>query len=196
MNAFDKDFEEALSWHELPLPKAIPKIEIADARQVLGDCFRWFLAKQGSDFVWLKAYEEVADWLSNNRRKGLFLHGDCGLGKSQLTRFVLPAILLKYTGKVCRVYDVRQMNRALDEVLRRRVVALDDIGTESVINDFGNKRLAFAEIVDNAEKNGVLLIVSTNLNADALKELYGTRVVERIIATTRRVQFAGKSLRR
>ena len=137
----------------------------------------------------------MAKWLENNEGKGLLLYGDCGQGKSLLSRFILPAILLQYHNKVVTSFDVQEMNTRLDAVLMKKIVSLDDIGTEAMINDFGNKRMAFAEIVDQAEKKGKLLIISTNLNKDKLIEMYGERVFDRLCKLTKRILFTGKSMR-
>ncbi|WP_236264068.1 hypothetical protein [Dysgonomonas sp. Marseille-P4677] len=88
------------------------------------------------------------------------------------------------------------MNSRIDYVLSRHIISLDDIGTEEVCNQYGNKRLAFAEIMDAAEKYNKLLIVSTNLSVDDIRRRYGERVLDRIKATTHRVLFEGESLRR
>ena len=55
--------------------------------------------------------------------------------------------------------------------------------------------MAFAEIVDQAEKKGKLLIISTNLNKDKLIEMYGERVFDRLCKLTKRILFTGKSMR-
>lgn len=60
----------------------------------------------------------------------------------------------------------------------------------------GERRLAFAEIVDAAEKRNNLIIVSSNLYAADIGEMYGDRVLDRVKAITNRVLFEGESLRR
>lgn len=123
------------------------------------------------------------------------MYGNCGRGKSLLGRFVLPAILLKYSGKITSVYDIQEMNSRVDAVLKKHIISLDDIGTEEISVDYGNKRMAFAEIMDAVEKHGKLIIVSSNLDADSIKKRYGDRIMDRIRATTTRVLFNGESLR-
>lgn len=179
---------------QVPAERVI--IQIQGARTILENCFNYFLSFEKVEFVWQPEYEEVVKWLENNEGKGLFLYGDCGRGKSLLSRYVLPAILLKYCRKVVRVYDVQDMNSNIDEVLNKHILSLDDIGTEELSVNYGNKRLAFAEIMDATEKHGKLIIISTNLNKEEIIKRYGERVFERIIATTKRVEFKGKSLRK
>ncbi|WP_044215348.1 hypothetical protein [Dysgonomonas gadei] len=62
-------------------------------------------------------------------------------------------------------------------------------------NVFGNRRMAFAEVMDAAEKHGKLLIISTNLPVDDIRKRYGDRVLDRIKSTTTRILFEGESLR-
>jgi len=180
----------------MPTPHNRVIIQIPDARNVLIDYFIYFLSVQNIQFIWQPEYEEVVKWLEDNQGRGLLLFGDCGRGKSILARYVIPAILLKYHRKVVSVYDVNEMNAKLDEVLKKHIISLDDIGTEEVVNNFGNKRLAFAEIMDAAEKYGKLVIISTNLKGEKLADRYKDRVLDRIIATTKKIEFKGESLRK
>jgi DNA replication protein DnaC len=72
---------------------------------------------------------------------------------------------------------------------------LDDIGTEDIAVSFGNKRAAFSEIMDAAEKKGKLVIITTNLQKEEIVQRYKERVYDRIISTTKRIKFSGNSLR-
>jgi DNA replication protein DnaC len=49
--------------------------------------------------------------------------------------------------------------------------------------------------MDMAEKKSKLVIVTSNYQKDQLIDRYGIRVLDRIIATTFRVKFTGKSFR-
>ena len=191
-----KSIIQQMKQHKMPIPSERIHIAIPEAKTILDNCFKYFLSLQGVEYQAQKEYQEVANWLEDNEGRGLFLMGDYGRGKSMLTRFVLPAILLKYRKKVVKVYDVHTMNQKLDEVLKQTLIGLDDIGTEEIINNFGNKRLAFAEIMDNAEKYGKLVIISTNLKGEDVQRIYGDRIVDRIVSTTKRIHFEGDSLRK
>lgn len=190
-----ENIRQQMETHGMSLPSSLVSIGIPDAQNVLKECFSYFLSAQGKTFVWQPEYEEVATWLAGNQGRGLFLYGDCGRGRSFLARYVLPAIILNYMQKVVSVYDVQQMNRNLDEVLTKHIISLDDIGTEEVSMQYGNRRFAFAEVMDAAEKYGKLVIISTNLCRDEIVRRYGERVFERIISMTRRIEFKGKSMR-
>ena len=187
---------DRMQQHKMLLPPKHIAIRIPGAQALLEHYFHHFLSLQSKTFVPLDVYCEVADWLEDNRGRGVILSGSCGLGKSLLARFILPAILLQHAGKVTAVYDVQQMNQHLDEVLTKHIISLDDIGTEEISVSYGNRRLAFAEIMDAAEKYGKLIIVTTNLTFTQLESRYGTRVCERIFATMRSIRFEGESLRK
>lgn len=146
--------------------------------------------------IWQPEYDSICEWLTSNNGKGLFLYGDCGRGKTIWGKYVIPAMLLYFHNKVVKTYSIQEMNNDIDEILKRKLIMLDDIGTEDIMVRYGEKRLAFAEIVDMAEKQSKLLIVTSNLNADELRVKYGERVIDRIKGTMHRVLFKGSSLRK
>lgn len=192
---FDAIYDQMKS-HGMKLPSDKVHFNIPNSREVLYSAIRYFVSLEKKEAVWLPEYEKVASWLSGNDGRGLFLYGNCGRGKSILCRYALPAILLKYAGKVVSVFDIQDMNKDVDLVLSKHIISLDDIGTEEISIKYGERRMAFAEIMDAAEKHGKLVIVSTNLSEDDLRERYGDRVLDRIKATTTRVLFKGESLRK
>ena len=181
--------------HGMKTPSRKIRISVPDASAVLSNAMKYFIGLEGKQSQWLKEYGKVAEWLADNQGKGLFMYGNCGRGKSVLCRYALPAIILKYCGRVVSVFDIQDMNRDIDLVLSKRIVSLDDIGTEELSVKYGERRMAFAEIMDAAEKRGNLVIVSTNLGSKEIAERYGDRVLDRILSTTTRVLFTGKSLR-
>lgn len=192
---FDAIYDQMKS-HGMKLPSDKVHFNIPNSREVLYSAIRYFVSLEKKEAVWLPEYERVASWLSGNDGRGLFLYGNCGRGKSILCRYALPAILLKYAGKVVSVFDIQDMNKDVDLVLSKHIISLDDIGTEEISIKYGERRMAFAEIMDAAEKHGKLVIVSTNLSEDDLRERYGDRVLDRIKAITTRVLFKGESLRK
>ena len=178
------------------LPAGKINVTIPHAGSVLRAAMEYFIGLENKPLQWLPEYDRVAEWLAGNQGRGLFLFGHCGRGKSVLCRYAIPAILLHHMHKVASVYDVQEMNRNLDVVLSKHIISLDDIGTEEVSVKYGERRQAFAEVMDAAEKYGKLVIVSTNLSAEQLRKQYGDRVVDRIRSTMCRIPFNGESLRR
>jgi DNA replication protein DnaC len=195
MNDFD-NIISAMLVHGMKLPAPRIQINIPQARNVLRNTMAGFLKMEGRLMQWLPEYDEVASWLTDNKGRGLFLFGDCGRGKSLLCRYVLPAILLSHCQKVVSIYNMQEVNNDIDEVLSKRIISIDDVGTESVSIQFGRRRIAFAEIMDAAEKDNKLLIISSNLNADEILKYYDTRILDRLKSTTLRIPFEGQSLRK
>lgn len=194
MSDFETVYKE-MKRHGMKLPKEKVMVRVPQAKAVLGSAMTYFLKHEGANMLWLPEYADVADWLTDNRGRGLFLYGNCGRGKSLLCRYVLPAILLKYGQRVVTAFDAQEMNRDIDFVLSKHLISLDDVGTEEQSVKYGERRLAFAEIMDAAEKYNKLVIVSTNLSVDDVKKRYGDRILDRILSTTTRVLFEGGSLR-
>ncbi len=189
---FKKTIESLRETGFNPIPERV-NIAIPDAKENLMRGINYFT---GENAVWLPEYEEVAAWLSNNQGRGLLLYGNCGRGKSLIAGKIIPILLNHYCRKLVSCYDAQQMNASIDEVKAKHILYIDDIGTENVSVKFGEKRLAFSEIVDEAEKRGKLLMLSTNFSLDELASKYGIRTMDRLVAITTRVLFEGGSLRK
>lgn len=169
--------------------------DLAEVKRCLWRCIRQVLAGVGEEAKALPQYAEIAEWLYANDGKGLLIYGNCGLGKSLIATKVLPACVAAIHGKILgrpySAYDL-QDPRVLDEVRSRRVVILDDIGTES----WGNFREpAIPVIIDGLEKRDGLLVATSNLSGEQMYERYGERVVDRIAKLCKIVRFDGKSFR-
>lgn len=153
--------------------------------------------KSGCNAEWNEHnYRPIVDWMTDNKGKGLLMFGGCGLGKSVIGMYILPLLIKDVHKKVVNIFSAQELNKNIDEILKLHIIYIDDIGTEDNLNSYGNKRIPFAELCDAAEKNGKLLILTTNLSIDELTQRYGDRVVDRLIATTKAVPFTGDSLRK
>ncbi len=192
---FEKSLE-LLTIHGIQPPqKVVGRLNIPHARQVLYETLKGIVELENKRFQWLPEYEEVADWLANDKGKSLFLFGNCGRGKTLITKYALPMILLEYKAIALRPYNIQEMAKNVDEILTRKYIGLDDIGTETITNSYGTKREVFAEIIDHVEKTKALAVISSNLGKNELKNRYGERVYERISNTCVRIPFNGNSLR-
>ncbi len=177
------------------------RISVPNAREMLRDGLDYYVRRytNGREHkaVWTeKNYAPVADWLADNKGKGLLMIGSCGLGKTLIGTCIIPLLMLEYCKKRAVVCTAREIAQNPDTIIPHHVIVVDDIGTESVSNIYGNKRIPFAELCDAAERKGKLLVLTSNLTIDEIKERYGERVVDRLRAITKPVVFTGKSLRR
>ena len=189
---FHKAIENLMSTGFNPMPNRVV-ISIPNAKELLLGGLRHF---EGDSAQWLGEYEGIVQWLENNEGKGLLCYGNCGRGKSLICWKIIPLLIHHYHRKIVSCYDSQQMNADIDEVKSKHIIYIDDVGTENVSIKFGERRLAFPEIVDEAEKRGKLLILTTNLSLDELAQKYGERTMDRLVAITKRVKFVGKSLRK
>jgi len=167
-------------------------IKTLDARSVLARGIRHFV---GEKAVWLPEYEQVAEWLSDNKGLGLLCAGDCGRGKSVICQKVIPVIFQFIHKKIMNTCTAIELNALFDEYKQYKILSVDDIGTEPVANRYGEKHNVVQELVDLAERKQKLLVFSTNMNERQLKEIYDIRTVDRLRALTKPIIFNGKSLR-
>ena len=190
------DFEETIENLKetgfSPVPNLV-HIAVPEAKKVLWAGLQFFTENKAT---WLPEYEELTNWLTDNKGRGLLCMGNCGRGKTLISGKIIPILLNHYCRKIVACFDAQQMNADIDKVKAKHILYIDDIGTENISVKFGERRLAFAELVDEAEKKGKLLIVSTNLSISDLCDKYGERTVDRLRAITTPVAFEGESLRK
>jgi len=188
---------EQMKTHGFQLPANTVHIRILNAKDELIAAMKYFLSLEGKQLVWLPQYDEVAAWLEDNDGRGLLLYGTCGLGKTFMTPYAITAVLLNCCGKVVSSYNMVDLQKKADEIMQKHIIALDDIGTEETVSvNYGQKRAVFSEIIDLAEKQGKLLLLTTNLSGEDLITKYQNRTMDRIIALTKRIEFKGTSFRK
>ena len=140
----------------------------------------------------LPSYDEIIDWLVDTRGRGLMLMGECGLGKSTILNYVIPAIFRTKTNKVLRSIPAKEL-----AAVERNVapfIIIDDLGTESIKNDYGTKIDAVADAISYAEDSSKTLLITTNLSPNSLKERYDERTLDRL-RKCKVVIIKGKSFR-
>ena len=140
----------------------------------------------------LTAYDEIIDWMVDTKGRGLMLMGECGLGKSTILNFVIPAIFRTRTNKILRSVPAKELG-AVDRN-KAPFIIIDDLGTESIKNDYGTKIDAVADAISYAEDSSKTLLITTNLTPQALKERYDERTLDRL-RKCKVVIIKGKSFR-
>ena len=141
----------------------------------------------------LPAYDEIIDWMVDTKGRGLMLMGECGLGKSTILNFVIPAIFRTKTNKILRSVPAKELG-AVDRN-KAPFIIIDDLGTESIKNDYGTKIDAVADAISYAEDSSKTLLITTNLTPQALKERYDERTLDRL-RKCKVVIIKGKSFRK
>lgn len=170
----------------------------------------------GPKAQWLPEYDAVADWLSDNQGKGLMCIGDCGRGKTIITRDILPLVFKNYIQihdaqtdywfhPVYSYFQAKELKSRWDEIVRGKIICIDDVGTEPIAKVYGETHNYFSELVDLCNDRDKLLICSTNLTH---AQLFGgeedgivyparcdQRTFSRLVGNTVRVYFEGEDLR-
>lgn len=178
---------------------AIDHIVYPQGEQLLRAGLEFFC---GKDYKWSESYENIAKWLSDNKSKGLLLIGNCGVGKTLITRKILLPFFNQYykrtykqNGMEVKFYPAYNLEKAVENGLGNCVV-IDDVGSENIQNRFGNKVDWFSRAVDYAEQHGNMLICTTNLSSELLQERYGARTFDRMGAIMHPIVITGNSLRK
>lgn len=180
-----------------PTPSPRFRFSIPNAREELEKAMAAVLSRMGEKLVWLPEYDKVAEWLTNNHGKGLLLYGNCGRGKSLLARYAIPMLFRAFCQRIVSVVDCGSQQVNIDEILRRKLISLDDIGVEVDRVDYGTRRNIVIEAINKAQDNpDTMLIMSSNLSGDAIRERYGARIFDRVKYLCHRISFNGQSLRR
>ena len=140
----------------------------------------------------LPTYDLIIDWLCDNKGRGLMLMGKCGLGKSTILNYVIPAIFRTKTNKVLRSIPAKEIGAI--EKNDSLFIIIDDLGTESIKNDYGTKIDGVCDAISYAEDASKTLLITTNLDGDALKLRYDKRTIDRL-RKCKVVVIKGKSFR-
>lgn len=204
-------------WEQTDATGRLPHVSMQhDARALLWRGLRHYIGEQAK---WIAPYEEVAKWCADNRGRGLLCVGSCGLGKTRICKDIIPALFRHEHGTRFQMLAVNatEMNPRIDELLKfckpNRMIIVDDLGTEATEAWVGyRKRNPFCELVNAAEQNGTLLIITTNLTVltmrqqdgtpdplrsfPSIEQRYGIPTIDRLRATTKVVVFSGESMRK
>jgi len=162
-------------------------------------------------FEYLPEYDEIVDWMTGTGDKGLMLMGDCGRGKSIILTGVIPVLMRMFNTSVKPVLAQDLGKLIYNDPLFNNVppgmtyldyftqyaknIIIDEVGTETMRNDYGEKVEAFNTIINSAEHYHKRLFISTNLTEEQILDRYGVRTVDRLSHLCRIVKFQGDSLR-
>ena len=126
----------------------------------------------------LESYDKIIDWLVDTKGRGLMLMGDCGLGKSTILNYVIPAIFRTKTKQSLTSIPAKEMV----EVVRNNAyfIIIDDLGTESIKNDYGTKIDVVSDAISYAEDSSKTLLITTNLDGEDLDRRYDERTLDRL----------------
>jgi len=137
-------------------------------------------------------YKEIINWMSDTKGKGLALFGSIGRGKTVINSFILPVLFYERYGKLLTPQIAEGLTR---ESLRKWAYCIDDIGTESIVNEYGTKTDMVSYAINDAEHYLKPLFLTSNLTEGEMIKRYGIHMYDRIKRLCKIVIFTGKSLR-
>lgn len=138
----------------------------------------------------------AANWLINSKKFGLMLYGTVGSGKTTLAKSICRLIntaeysdnssLRKSITSVSatEIIDIALKpeghSRTIDKIKTSEMLFIDDLGTEAnIIKSWGNELTPLIDILQYRYENQLFTIVTTNLNDDSIRDVYGERVADR-----------------
>ncbi len=138
--------------------------------------------------------------------EGLIFMGGTGLGKTHLSLAIAREVIEKGFGVIyvsapnilsrleTSQFGGRSDDRIEDEQLLQEcdLLIIDDLGTEFVTKF---TQAAIYNIINTRLNSGKPVIISTNLSTKELENIYGTRMVSRIVGMLRRIDFFGCDIR-
>jgi len=152
-------------------------------------------------------YLYLTRMLSKVERKGILCVGPTGTYKTAFLKqlSVASGAWIVSANEIRRMYSQFKSTYDLrvkgDRYLERapRELMIDDIGTESILNDFGNVADVVAEAIDTRYNlwlhEGHLAHFTTNLTMDEIEQRYDSRTRSRLSEMCVMVVFAGHDRR-
>lgn len=172
------------------------------------------LAEAGYTDANPKVYEVIRRYgallLDGTAEKGLFLKGECGIGKTYGCEvlaylFDMPVFTPEDFAadfKECEgnLHDLeKQIITGGDFFERPHNIVIDEIGSKDTVKCFGEAENIMETVLDMRYRAylryGVLTVVTTNLTDKEIRERYGRRIEDRIQEMFYVCRVTGKSLR-
>ena len=159
----------------------------------------------------------AAKWLINpHGSPGLMLCGLCGNGKTTLAkaiawliaylteredgysyRKVMKFLVAKEVCKLCAASEkFKDQYDAYESLFAEPMLIIDDLGEEPTkVLVYGMVHTPIVDLISSRYATQKMTIVTTNLNADELKEKYGERVYDRLKEMVTSIIFENESYR-
>ena len=133
-------------------------------------------------------------------RKGLLIMGTVGLGKTKIIKAVCKNEIRPIS--INSILDITERVKDkgdFDFAYYNQMILIDDIGSESIVNYYGNQVNWFKDFIEkyylHHDENFSRLIITTNCGGDEIQAKYGIRVRDRMKEMLNTIKIEGPSLR-
>lgn len=160
-------------------------------------------------------YKIVKDYAKNiksyiEQGVGLFLIGDCGTLKTTFSVAIMRQLIdnedfyyscyfIPMTSLMDNIYTMQSLSKEeaarFEKKIRTvKLLVIDDLGSENT--DVSWVKSKVDSIITERYNRMLSCIISTNLDANALKNTYASRIIDRFKSTNKTLIFKGKSARK
>jgi DNA replication protein DnaC len=157
----------------------------------------------------LVAAQELYQTGETGGKKGLFLFGSFGVGKTGLlTPILVKALAEGKSGLWIEFYDftdtvqssyARSADTTADDLIRTAVEAdvilLDDVGNPNGDRETPDRSKILYRVINGRHNAELPMLISSNLGPEEFANQLGTRTLDRIADSCRIVQMSGRNLR-
>jgi len=164
----------------------------------------------------LAKYEDVPNNITTlfgkikESRKGIFIHGECGTGKTHIA-YALAKQAEEVQKLSVRFYNIPDLIRHLKRDFSEENKTLSEDNTNFgkllsfagllILDDFGTEKLtewveeSLYSIINKRYENVYPIIFTSNLSPEKMVEKFGDRIVSRIIGSCDVVELTGNDRR-
>ncbi|MFV0376889.1 MAG: hypothetical protein ACK5JD_06245 [Mangrovibacterium sp.] len=157
--------------------------------------------KDNQEFIHqLYLYAIGSEQFSGDIRKGLFVWGGYGAGKTALL-FALSEIITEMTVKNVSKFAAKvlaeRMNEEGVENMAKRPLFIDDLGREpELFNNFGTKKRVMVDLLARRYDTGAWTFVTAQYPIPKFNDKYGMLIVDRMRAMFNEIELPGQSRRK
>lgn len=139
--------------------------------------------KEGIPVVNRQELNLILDRMQGKVSKGVVLMGKPGVGKTTIMKERCEGRLMLSSNEIATYYMLDGIQKFVNPQAKLMfpVSCIDDLGTEIISSNYGNKLDLIPYLIQLLyQQGGEFVFYTTNLSYEELKERYGARVVDRL----------------
>lgn len=179
----------AQKQQEKPAPSKFPFL-LPDNRdfvtsRLLG-CYGAEVAYRDRDFKMdeytLLKVEKVVKWIYDSKKRGLFLCGTVGNGKTTMLKAIC-SLFYRHTSyyEAGDIFNKIKDGRSLEYYSEKNILLIDELGREpESYNNFGEVHFPLTEVLSLRYKLNLPTIIASNYSFEDVGKKYGDRIYDRM----------------